>query len=85
MLYAEPEQFLFTGDSAVGANYENEATDFTHPPMSQSDWKQFDNAWHTVDVPVRSLFPLHGKPAFALDDLAAFKQTLLTPENVMQE
>ncbi len=79
MLYAESEQFLFTGDSAVGANYEKAATDFTHPPISSSDWGGFEAGWNAVRVPVRSMFPLHGKPDFAVDDLEKFKQQLLVP------
>ena len=85
MLYAEPEQFLFVGDSAIGANYEKETIDFTHAPIDPSDWKGFEQGWNEVTVQVRSLFPLHGKPAFALDNLAEFKQRLLVPDNVMQE
>ena len=85
MLYAEPEQFLFTGDSAVGDNYEKETISFTHPPMSQTDWKLFSRAWYAVDIPVQGIFPLHGKPAFAPGNLAEFKQSLLVPENVMRE
>lgn len=85
MLYAEPEQFLFAGDSAIGANYEKETINFTHAPIDSLDWKGFEQGWNEVTVPVRSVFPLHGKPAFALDDLAEFKQRLLVPDNVMQE
>lgn len=85
MLYAEPEQFLFTGDSAVGANYEKEMTNFTHPPISSSDWEGFEVGWNGVSVPVRGLFPLHGKPDFAVDDLEKFKQKLLVPDNEMRE
>ena len=85
MLYSEPEQFLFTGDSSVGDNYEKETADFTHPPISSSDWERFEGGWNKVTVPVQGLFPLHGRPAFALDDLATFKQQLLVPENEMRE
>ena len=84
MLYAEPEQFLFTGDSAIGANYEKETTTFTHAPIRPTDWGGFEQGWSAVDVPVRGLFPLHGKPAFALDDLISFKEQLLVPENEMR-
>lgn len=85
MLYAEPEQFLFTGDAAIGANYKKEETGFTHPPIRPADWAGFAAGWNAVNVPVRGLFPLHGKPAFALEDLDSFKQQLLLPENEMQE
>ncbi len=85
MIYAEPEQYLFAGDAAVGANYEKESTDFTHPPIDASDWSHFEEQWSQVDVPVKHLFPLHGKPAFAVEDMDLFKQALLVSDNVMQE
>ena len=85
LLYTEAEQFLFVGDAAVGNNYEKEATSFTHAPISSSDWTTFERAWKAVNVPVRGLFPLHGQPAFALEDLEAFKRQLLVPDNVMRE
>ena len=85
MLYAEPEQFLFTGDSAIGANYERESTAFTHAPIGASDWDGFERGWKAVDVPVQGLFPLHGKPSLALEDLGSFKQQLLVPDNEMRE
>ncbi len=85
LLYAEPEQFLFTGDATIGANYEKEETDFTHAPIRPADWDNFAAGWNAVTVPVRGLFPLHGKPAFALENLNSFKQQLLVPENEMRE
>lgn len=85
MLYAEPEKFLFTGDSAVGANYEKEATDFTHPPMGDNEWRTFTNGWEKVDLDVHCLLPLHGKPNFAVDNLDTIKTSLLKPDNVMKE
>ena len=85
LLYAEPEQFLFTGDATIGANYEKEGTDFTHAPIRPSDWDNFAAGWNAVTVPVRGLFPLHGKPAFALENLNSFKQQLLVPENEMRK
>ena len=85
MLYAASEQFLFAGDSAIGNNYERKSTDFTHPPIDSSDWEGFASGWGNVTVPVRGLFPLHGKPEFTMKDLESFKQELLVPDNVMQE
>lgn len=85
MLYARPEQLLFTGDAAIGANYEKEETSFTHAPIRPADWDEFAAGWNAVDVPVRGVFPLHGKPAFALDNFGSFKQQLLVPENEMRE
>ena len=85
MLYAEPERFLFTGDSAIGANYERDTLAYTHPPIGASDWKGFEQAWQQIDISVQALLPLHGKPDFALDSLENFKKSLLVPDNVMQE
>ena len=85
MLYAAPEQFLFTGDSAIGANYEQDTLAFTHVPIASSNWRAFEQGWQQVDVPTKALLPLHGKPDFALESLLKFKQDLLVPDNVMQE
>ena len=85
LLYAEPEQFLFVGDAAVGNNYEKESSDFTHAPIRPADWSRFAEAWQAVDVPVKGLFPLHGQPLFEVDNLDSFRQQLLVPGNVMRE
>ena len=83
-LYARPERTLFAGDAAVGARYDDDAGGFTHPPISDADWPAFRAGWDGIDAPVRAVLPLHGRPAFAVEDFDALRRDLVVPGNVMR-
>ena len=83
-LYARPERYLFCGDAAVGSRYDDDAGGFTHPPISDADWPAFRAGWDGVDEAVRAVLPLHGRPAFAVNDFDALRRDLVVPGNVMR-
>ncbi|MEH0154701.1 MBL fold metallo-hydrolase [Limibacter armeniacum] len=84
VIYQHLTERLFTGDSAVGNNYEKDGKEFSHPPISDDDWPSFCSAWNSISRPVLQIYPLHGKPDFTVSDFDIIKSKLTDPENVMQ-
>ena len=84
MIAAAPEDVLFCGDAAVGARYRDDAVAFSHAPIRPSDWAAFEAGWRSVPAPA-ALLPLHGRPAFAVEDWGAVRGQILDPANVMRQ
>jgi hypothetical protein len=63
------EGMLFTGEDAVGSSYDLEENTFTRPTMeSKNSEFGLAESWGVFDEDFSYLFPLHGKPAFNLED-----------------
>jgi len=60
---------LFTGEDAIGSNYNETENTFSRPTMENKN-SEFGLAesWGAFDEDFTYLFPLHGKPGFNLED-----------------
>lgn len=73
VIYSQGSQRLFTGDCAVGHNYDQRSMEFTHPPIDEADWPAFRSGWASVPSEVREIYPLHGNPMFLCSTLSLSK------------
>lgn len=83
--YDQLHQRLFAGDAAVGNNYDQQGTAFTHAPIPSALWQNFEAGWKTAPSPIQQVFPLHGQPDFALDNFAHFLASMVDKGNIMRE
>ncbi|TVZ28281.1 hypothetical protein JM83_3395 [Gillisia sp. Hel_I_86] len=59
---------LFTGEDAIGSNYNIEENTFSRPTMdSKNSEFGLAESWGAFEEPFSYLFPLHGKPGFNLE------------------
>lgn len=70
LIYSNINQgMLFTGEDAIGSSYDSEENTFTRPTMeSKNSEYGLAESWGAFDEDFSYLFPLHGKPAFNLED-----------------
>ncbi len=60
---------LFTGEDAIGSSYNIDENTFTRPTMeSKNSEFGLAESWGAFEEDFSYLFPLHGKPAFNLED-----------------
>lgn len=60
---------LFTGEDAIGSSYSNDENTFSRPTMdSKNSEFGLAESWGAFEDTFSYLFPLHGKPAFNLED-----------------
>lgn len=65
VIYSELNNgMVFSGDSAVGSNYEKEAYHFDRPPNNSDEVLR--ESWQKFNKEFSHFLPLHGKPEFTL-------------------
>jgi len=70
LIYSEiNDGMLFTGEDAIGSNYDSEENTFHKPKLkSKNDEFGMAESWGAFDEEFTYLFPLHGKPGFNLEE-----------------